>query len=165
MTYTAGQFLGLTNTAVTRAGKQIYVSAIGRNKLKFVSLRPVTWTIYDPKAGTFLNYTEKSGSVTPNITNSYTSKSKGVVMIEFDLNGKTHTAILNKENFDLSPLESLPSVEAENAAAQGKADSANNSELGFMERIIKDLLSSNTALYVAGAAAGYVVLKELFKRK
>lgn len=162
----AKDFLGSTVVYQTPGGKKIYFSDIGNYRLKFYPKKAVKWVVHS-KTGTLLpSMYSKPGVIGLPITNSYWSNAYQTWFIEFDAGDNTYRAEFTPDNFDLSPVESLPSVDERNAAAAQSSQEANEAHyqdsLPFPENILYSLKKAAKPILLIGG--GLLLLNLLRKR-
>lgn len=132
---TPQDFMPTGATGITPAGKKFYIQDIGHYKLRFPAKVSVVWQGHNMEPGSVL-YTKlvelvysQPGTLSNPIINSYYSPTDKKTYIEYDgmKDGMpvTYRTELKKEWFDLSPLETLPSVSEVKQDATDKSNSAN----------------------------------------
>lgn len=167
MSYTNSQyFLPGGATAYAPNGNVVYLNDAVLKKLKFVQLQPVTWTVYVPGSTDTKQLTFPSGTITFPVANLFLNKQNGKVYIEVDSEGGKYTmrTLFTKQNFDLTPLNTLPTVEQSNKDAQTKSDEANYTKdlegkgIFSPERILFSIFGANWKRYALITGIGIAVL-------
>ncbi len=182
-TYTTpADFLGNQATITLPSGKVIYAYEIGAYHLQLTQAASVEWTIYNPATGDVIQTnTFDAGSTTYPITNSFINKylMKAYVEIDGYLSGGvlvpatrpdlpnqlTARAELNRINFDLTPLESLPSADQEYKVAVNKSNDANlaikAANGNWLDKFFYSIFGVSTTTGLLVTAGGIVAYKKL----
>lgn len=168
---TVDQFTPSGKVATTETGKNIYISDIGNYHLRFISKRGFEWRIYDNSGNYIKSLFAITGNIQPAINNSYYSETFNKVFVEFNVGNQLYKAEFNKENFDLSPLESLPSVKERIDSAQNKSDSANEADrlnnTSFINQLFNSIFGTdikNIPLILGGVLVGIFLLNRMGKK-
>lgn len=167
--FTVNQFLPGGAVATLDNGKKIYIQQIGTNRLQFIARRPVKWTLTDNKGNILKSMFAIPGTIQGIIDNSFFSNNDNNVKIQFLQGSAVWTAVLNADNFDLTPLQYLPDVDRVKTAAQIKTDEANEadrlSKTPFLNQLFNSIvgIDGKTFLMYGSLVIGLLLFLKLKK--
>jgi len=159
-TPTTQDFLSGGATGVLPSGKKIFISDIGRYKMRLQSRLPVTWYKFNSSGNGIGTFVQPANSFTPQIDNSFYSKSSNKVYIQYLEGSNTVQAELNNSLFDMNVLDTLPSTQQQIDAATATANQAvevqNMEGKTFIERLLYSL--TNVDIKKAATIAGIGII-------
>jgi hypothetical protein len=171
----AEDFIGSLTTAIAPNGNVFYLSAIGEKHLQLKQLKPVQWTYFfrTGDTGAVSKKVFPAGAMTFPIENSFFNKSLGKAFIEVPSSHPNMfiQAVLNKENFDLSPLNSLPLAAVVHKDAESKSSEANYVQdlenKSFLEKFLYSIFGmswkTNLAIYGLGGLVAIIAIRKFLK--
>jgi hypothetical protein len=165
---TAQDFTPAGATIKTPTGREIFISDIGNYKLRMVARRPFIWTSYDRAGNKGKTFVAIVGTLQPAITNAFYSKALGKVIGQFDIGSNdTRQAEITPENFDLAPLDTLPTATQQRTTAQQHAQQVKDidarSKAGATEQVLMSLFGTNYKTNLLLTVAAIIVVPRLLK--